>query len=237
MRIIPAIDILGGKCVRLMRGDFSTSKIYNADPLDAAKQFEDNGFKYLHVVDLDGAKNKMIINYKTLEQIAAKTSLLIDFGGGIRSEHDLTIAFNSGAKQVTVGSIAVSSPQLFLEWLEKFSKEKIILGADCRDRKIVTGGWTKGSEIDIIDFITDFASGGVKYSVCTDVEKDGMMKGPSTGLYKEILNKVEISLIASGGISSRKDIEDIIEAGCEAAIIGKAFYEGRIKLTELKDLC
>lgn len=237
MRIIPAIDILGGKCVRLTRGDYSSEKIYNEDPLEVAKEFEDNGLKYLHLVDLDGAKNKMIINYKVLDRIASKTSLTIDFGGGIRSELDLKIAFSSGARQITAGSIAVSSPALFLEWLDRFTSEKIILGADCINRKITTAGWTEKSEEDVLGFISLYSSKGVKYSVCTDVDKDGMMMGPATELYKEILNAVKINLIASGGISSIKDIEDVRSAGCEGAIIGKAIYEGKIKLKELREIC
>ncbi len=237
MRIIPAIDILGGKCVRLTRGDYSSEKIYNEDPLEVAKEFEDNGLKYLHLVDLDGAKNKMIINYKVLDRIASKTSLTIDFGGGIRSELDLKIAFSSGARQVTAGSIAVSSPLVFLEWLDRFTSEKIILGADCINRKITTAGWTERSEEDVLGFISLYFSKGVKYSVCTDVDKDGMMMGPATELYKEILNAVKINLIASGGISSIKDIEDIKSAGCEGAIIGKAIYEGKLKLKELREIC
>lgn len=237
MRIIPAIDILGGKCVRLTRGDYSSEKIYNEDPLEVAKEFEDNGLKYLHLVDLDGAKNKMIINYKVLDRIASKTSLTIDFGGGIRSELDLKIAFSSGARQVTAGSIAVSSPALFLEWLDRFTSEKIILGADCINRKITTAGWTEKSEEDVLGFISLYSSKGVKYSVCTDVDKDGMMMGPATELYQEILNAVKINLIASGGISSIKDIEDVRSAGCEGAIIGKAIYEGKIKLKELREIC
>ncbi len=237
MRIIPSIDILGGKCVRLTRGDFSSEKIYNEDPLEAAREYEDNGLKYLHLVDLDGVKNKMIINYRALDRIASKTSLIIDFGGGIRSENDLRIALSSGAKQVTVGSIAISDPGLFLDWLNMFTSESIILGADCINRKIATGGWSEKSEEDVLDFISDYFNKGVKYSICTDVGKDGMLMGPATGLYREIIKAVKINLIASGGISSLKDIKGIRKAGCEGVIIGKAIYEGKIKLKELRDLC
>ncbi len=237
MRIIAAIDILGGKCVRLTQGDYSSKIIYNEDPLEVAKEFEDNGLKYLHLVDLDGAKKKMIINYHVLDRIASKTSLTIDFGGGIRSENDLNIAFSSGARQVTAGSIAVLSPSLFLEWLGRYTSDRIILGADCITRKIVINGWTEKSELDVLDYMADFASKGVKYSVCTDVDKDGMLMGPSAELYKEILKAVRINLIASGGISSIKDIEDVKAAGCEGAIIGKAIYEGKIKLKELRKIC
>ncbi|MCU0472684.1 MAG: 1-(5-phosphoribosyl)-5-[(5-phosphoribosylamino)methylideneamino]imidazole-4-carboxamide isomerase [Bacteroidales bacterium] len=237
MRIIIAIDILDGKCVRLTRGDYRTKKIYNEDPLEAAKMIEDSGLKYLHLVDLDGAKNKRIINSKVLEKIAAKTGLIIDFGGGIRSDEDLKIAFHSGASQVTGGSIAVSSPSSFLDWIRKYGNEKIILGADCKNRKVTTEGWTEKSEVDIIKFISGYCTKGLLYSICTDVNKDGMMKGPGTELYREILRNTKLNLIASGGISSIKDIEDIKEAGCEGVIIGKAIYEGKIKLKELRDIC
>ena len=237
MRIIPAIDILGGKCVRLTRGDFSTKKVYNDDPLEVAKEMEDNGIRYLHLVDLDGTKSKMIVHYRILEKIASQTSLEIDFGGGIRSYNDLRIAFGSGARQVTAGSIAHSSPALVLEWLSKFGNEKIILGADSKDSKITINGWQKESESDVISYISDYCSKGIKYAICTDVEKDGLLEGPATDLYREIISAVKVDLIASGGISSLDDIIDIKEAGCEGAIIGKAIYEGKIKLKELRDLC
>jgi phosphoribosylformimino-5-aminoimidazole carboxamide ribotide isomerase len=237
MRIIPAIDILGGKCVRLTRGDFSTKKVYNDDPLEVAKEMEDNGIRYLHLVDLDGTKSKMIVHYRILEKIASQTSLEIDFGGGIRSYNDLRIAFGSGARQVTAGSIAHSSPALVLEWLSKFGNEKIILGADSKDSKITINGWQKESESDVISYISDYCSKGIKYAICTDVEKDGLLEGPATDLYREIISAVKVDLIASGGISSLDDIIEIKEAGCEGAIIGKAIYEGKIKLKELRDLC
>jgi phosphoribosylformimino-5-aminoimidazole carboxamide ribotide isomerase len=237
MRIIPAIDILGGKCVRLTRGDFSTKTVYNDDPLEVAKEMEDNGIRYLHLVDLDGAKSKMIVHYRILEKIASQTSLEIDFGGGIRSYNDLRIAFGSGARQVTAGSIAHSSPALVLEWLSKFGNEKIILGADSKDSKITINGWQKESESDVISYISDYCSKGIKYAICTDVEKDGLLEGPATDLYREIISAVKVDLIASGGISSLDDIIEIKEAGCEGAIIGKAIYEGKIKLKELRDLC
>jgi phosphoribosylformimino-5-aminoimidazole carboxamide ribotide isomerase len=237
MRVIVAIDILDGKCVRLTRGDYNKLSIYNENPLEVAKEIEASGIKYLHLVDLDGAKNKRIVNYRILEQISSKTGLIIDFGGGIRTDEDIMIAFNSGARQVTGGSIAVTSPDLFLEWLNRFGNEKIILGADFINRKIVTSGWTEKSDEDIIAFITGYSARGVKYAICTDVDKDGMLMGPAAELYKEILESVSISLIASGGITSLKDIEDVRVAGCEGAIIGKAIYEGRIKLNDLRDLC
>lgn len=237
MRIIVAIDIMGGKCVRLKRGDFNTKKVYNEDPLEVARKIEDNGIKYLHLVDLDGAKNKRIENISVLEKIAWKTNLKIDFGGGLRTYDDLITVFNAGARQVTAGSIALSQPEMFLEWLSRLGQEKLILGADCIDRKVSASGWTDNSEIDVIDFISDYKSKGVKYSICTDIKKDGMLKGPATPLYKEILNSVRINLIASGGISSIKDIENIREAGCEGVIIGKAVYEGKITLKKLGEEC
>lgn len=237
MRLIIAIDILGGKCVRLSRGDYNTKKIYSEHPLEVAKEIEDSGIEYLHLVDLDGARNRKIVNYRIIEQISSKTALKIDFGGGIRSEEDIDIAFSSGARQVTGGSIAVSSPTLFLEWLTRFGNEKIILGADFINRKIVTGGWVEKSDEDIISFVTNYAEKGVRYTICTDVNKDGMLMGPSTDLYKEILESAAINLIASGGITSLKDIEDMRSVGCEGAIIGKAIYEGRIKLKDLRELC
>jgi phosphoribosylformimino-5-aminoimidazole carboxamide ribotide isomerase len=237
MRIIPALDIIEGKCVRLTRGDFDTKKIYNVDPLEIALRIEDNGISYLHLVDLDGAKNKKLENIKVLEKIAWKTKLKIDFGGGLRSYDDLLTVFNAGARQVVAGSIAVTNPQLFIEWLSKLGQEKLILGADCKDRKVSVSGWSENSDIDIIKFISDYRSKGVKYTICTDIKKDGMLQGPPTGLYKEILKAVNINLIASGGISSIGDIEKVEEAGCEGVIIGKAIYEGRITLKELGRLC
>lgn len=237
MRIIIALDIIEGKCVRLTKGDFTTKKVYNVDPLDVAMQIEDNGMKYIHLVDLDGAKNKKIENIKVLEKIAAKTNLKIDFGGGLRSYEDLVTVFNGGARQVTIGSIAVTDPNLFLEFLTKFGQEKIILGADFIDRKVSTGGWLENSDKDILMFISDYRSKGVKYTICTDINKDGMLQGPSSLLYREILASVKINLIASGGISNMNDIENVREAGCEGVIIGKAVYEGKLTLKELGNIC
>jgi phosphoribosylformimino-5-aminoimidazole carboxamide ribotide isomerase len=237
MRIIVALDIIGGKCVRLTRGDFNTKKIYNEDPLEIALKIENNGINYLHLVDLDGAKNKKVENIKVLEKIAWKTKLKIDFGGGLRSYEDIITVVNAGARQVTLGSIAVTDPDLFFECLARLGQEKLILGADCIDRKVLTGGWLESSDKEIINFITDYKSKGVKYTICTDIKKDGMLKGPATALYREILGAVKIKLIASGGISSIKDIEDVREAGCEGVIIGKAVYEGKITLNDLGKLC
>jgi phosphoribosylformimino-5-aminoimidazole carboxamide ribotide isomerase len=237
MRIIVAIDIIEGKCVRLTRGNFSTKKVYNIDPLDIAREIEGNGIKYIHLVDLDGAKNKKIENIKVLEKIAGKTKLKIDFGGGLRTFEDLITVFNAGARQVTVGSIALTDPPLFIDWLKKLGQEKLILGADCINRKVSTGAWLEDSENEITDFIADYKSKGIKYTICTDIKKDGMLQGPSLELYKEILSKVKINLIASGGISTLKDIDDLRNAGCEGIIIGKAVYEGKITLKELGKLC
>ena len=237
MRIIVALDIIGGKCVRLTRGDFNTKKVYNEDPLEVARQIEDNGINFIHLVDLEGAKNKKIKNIKVLEKIAWKTKLKIDFGGGLRTYEDLITVFNAGARQATAGSIALTDPGLFMEWLTKLGQEKLILGADCIDRKVSTGGWLENSDKEIISFISDYRSKGIKYAICTDIRKDGMLEGPSIALYKDILGKVKINLIASGGISSLKDIEDVRETGCEGVIIGKAVYEGRITLKELGKQC
>jgi phosphoribosylformimino-5-aminoimidazole carboxamide ribotide isomerase len=237
MRIIVAMDIISGKCVRLSRGDYSTKKIYSEDPLEVALKIEDNGIDYLHLVDLDGAKNKKIENIKVLEKIAWKTKLKIDFGGGLRTYEDLITLFNAGARQVTIGSIAVSDPHLFIEWLMKLGQEKLILGADCIDRNVSTGGWLEKSDKEVISFISGYKSKGVKYTICTDIKKDGMLEGPSITLYKEILSAVKVNLIASGGISSIKDIEDVRDVGCEGVIIGKAVYEGRITLNELGKTC
>ena len=237
MRIIPAIDIIDGKCVRLSKGDYSTKKIYNEKPLEVAKEFEANGIQFLHLVDLDGAKSKHIVNYQVLEKIANATNLQIDFGGGLKSDEDLKIAFESGANQITGGSIAATNPMLFLSWLNRFGKEKIILGADCLNRKIATGGWLENSELDVIDFIKDYKAKGIKQVICTDISKDGMLQGASEELYKEILLETKIDLIASGGVSSMKDLEELKRIGCEGAILGKAIYEGNITLKELQKLC
>jgi len=234
MRIIPAIDIINGKCVRLTQGNYSTEKVYREDPLDAAKEYEDIGIQFLHVVDLDGAKSNRIINYKTLYKIASQTSLKIDFGGGLKSDEDLKIAFENGASQITGGSIAVKNQELFLSWLSTFGSDKIILGADCNHRMIATQGWTESSSFEVVDFIKEYENKGIRYVICTDISKDGTLKGPSTDLYNEILQSSSINLIASGGVSSLDDLHMLKEIGCEGAIIGKAIYEGKIKLNELK---
>ncbi|CAM1347811.1 1-(5-phosphoribosyl)-5-[(5-phosphoribosylamino)methylideneamino]imidazole-4-carboxamide isomerase [Tenacibaculum crassostreae] len=237
MRIIPAIDIIEGKCVRLTKGDYTTKKIYNENPLEVAKEFEANGIQYLHLVDLDGAKSNKIINYKVLEEIASKTNLKIDFGGGLKSDEDLRIAFENGASQITGGSIAVKNPAMFINWLSKYGSEKIILGADCKNRNIATHGWTETSQVDVVDFIYDYEEIGVQNVICTDVAKDGMLQGTSNDLYQEILSKTAVNLIASGGVASIDDLYKVEEIGCEGVIIGKAIYEGKITLKELQKLC
>lgn len=237
MKLIPAIDIIGGKCVRLTKGDYGTKKIYNENPLEVAKSFEDNGISYLHLVDLDGARSNRIVNYKVLEKLAIKTNLCIDFGGGIKSDEDIAIAFDSGASKITAGSVAVQKRALVEDWIRRFGAEKIILGADCKERMIATNGWLKSSEMDVIDFINSYNKTGISEVICTDISKDGMLQGPATELYREILDKTDIDLIASGGVSSMDDLYLLIELGCSGAIIGKAIYEGKITLKQLRELC
>lgn len=235
MRIIPAIDIIEGKCVRLSKGDYSTKKIYNESPLEVAKQFEGAGIQYLHLVDLDGAKSKHIVNYKVLEHIAAQTSLKIDFGGGLKSDNDLRIVFESGARQVTGGSIAVKEPGVFKEWLKTYGADRIVLGADAQDEKIAISGWQEASGLEVIPFIKEYQRDGVKYVICTDISKDGMLEGPSFELYKRILDQAPgIRLIASGGISHFDELPKLAALGCEGTIIGKAIYENRISLKQLE---
>ena len=237
MRIIPAIDIIDGKCVRLTKGDYNQKTIYSEDPLEIAKMFEDHGVHYLHVVDLDGAKAHQIINYKVLETLASKTNLNIDFGGGIKTITDVNRAFEAGAKQVTVGSVAAKEPALMMEWLEIFGGEKLILGADCKARRIATNGWLEQSSLDILAFLQDYEQKGMRYSVVTDIDKDGMLAGPSFSLYDEILKQTNLCLIASGGVTTCDDVVQLKQLGCEGVIIGKALYEGRINLKELMELC
>jgi len=237
MRIIPAIDIIEGQCVRLSKGDYNTKKVYNESPLEVAKAYEANGIEYLHLVDLDGAKSQHIVNYKLLEQICTQTTLKVDFGGGLKTNEDLRIAFESGANQITGGSIAVNNPTLFKEWINTYGSDKIILGADCSNRKIMTAGWLDGSELDVVDFIKDYETKGVNYVICTDIAKDGMLEGTSNTLYTEIISKTNVQLIASGGVSCFDDLLLVKEIGCEGVIIGKAIYEGKITLKQLSQLC
>lgn len=235
IEIIPAIDIIEGKCVRLSQGDYTQKKVYNENPLEVAKMFADAGIRRLHLVDLDGAKAQHIVNYKVLERIAANTDLIIDFGGGLKSDNDLRIAFESGAAMVTGGSVAVKNRDVFSQWIQKYGGEKIILGADVKDEKIAVSGWTETTNIDLIPFINDYMEEGISKVICTDISKDGMLQGTATGLYKKMLLAIPgMYLIASGGVSSVKDIEDLVEAGVSAVITGKAIYEGKITLNELK---
>ena len=235
MTIIPAIDIIDGKCVRLTKGDYKQQTIYNEDPLEVARQFEDAGLKRLHLVDLDGAKEGDVKNWKVLEKIASKTKLVIDFSGGISTIENLDITFNSGATYAAVGSIAVKDEFTFTGWILAFGADKFIIGADVKDEIIVIKGWTETKTINVLDFIDKYKLKGVKQFFCTDVNKDGLLQGPATNLYKKIINEhPSIDLIASGGVTTVKDIEELREAGCTGAIIGKAIYENKISLKELK---
>lgn len=234
IELIPAIDIIEGKCVRLTQGDYDTKKVYNEDPLEVAKMFEDYGIRRLHVVDLDGARQGRIINYRILERLATYTSLVIDFGGGLKQDNDLEIAFESGAQMVTGGSIAVKNPNTFKSWISKFGSEKIILGADAKDKKIAISGWEETTDNELIPFIQHYHQEGISKSICTDISRDGMLQGPAIDLYKEILEQIpQLYLIASGGVSSIQDIEKLAEAGIPAVIFGKAIYEGKIQLKDL----
>ena len=235
MELIPAIDLIEGKCVRLTQGDYSTRKVYNEDPLEVALQFESVGIERLHVVDLDGAKAGHIVNYNVLERLASRTRLIIDFGGGLKSDEDLRIAFDCGAQMITGGSIAVKNPECFLTWLEKYGGERVILGADAKDKKIAVSGWEEGTDLDLIPFVKDYREKGVQKIICTDIGRDGMLQGPAIDLYKEIKEEVEgLYVIASGGVSSMADIERLDEAGIPAVIFGKAIYEGRIRMSEIE---
>lgn len=235
IEIIPAIDIIEGKCVRLSQGDYLQKTVYNENPVEVAKMFEDAGIRRLHLVDLDGAKAHHIVNYKVLERIASSTNLIIDFGGGLKSDNDLRIAFESGAQMITGGSIAVKSPEIFKSWIEKYGAEKIILGADVKDEKIAVSGWMETTELELLDFLDDYVSKGINRVICTDISKDGMLQGTSVDLYTKILNRFPgLYLIASGGVSSIDDIEDLEIHGIPAVITGKAIYEGRINLKDIK---
>lgn len=235
MTIIPAIDIIEGKCVRLTEGDFSTRKIYNEQPLEVARQFEDAGLRRLHLVDLDGARTGAVKNWKVLEAIAARTKLDIDFGGGIKTREDVRIVLNSGAMLATVGSVAVKQGQEFKAWLTEFGPTKFLLGADVRDEKIAVHGWQETSSVPIIDFIEGYLAAGIRQVFCTDVSKDGRLEGPATALYARIIGRFPgLSLIASGGVATMQDVHQLREAGCSGVIIGKAIYENRISLEDLK---
>jgi phosphoribosylformimino-5-aminoimidazole carboxamide ribotide isomerase len=236
IEIIPAIDIIGGKCVRLSQGDYERKIVYNENPLEVALMFEDAGISRLHLVDLDGAKAKHIVNYKVLEQIASKTNLIIDFGGGLKSDEDLKVAFKSGASMVTGGSIAVKEPDLFLSWLEKFGSEKIILGADAKDGKIAVSGWQESTELSVVKFIVEFHKKGIFKVISTDISRDGMLSGPAFELYAEIMETLpDVEIIASGGIASMDDIYKLAEMEVPGVITGKAIYEGKISLKDIEN--
>lgn len=235
MQIIPAIDLIDGKCVRLTQGDYAQKKIYNENPLEVAKQFESIGITRLHLVDLDGAKKGEIVNYKVLEKIASQTKLIIDFGGGIKTDETIKIVFESGASLVTIGSIAVKNKNLFYSWVKKYGAEKILLGADVKEEKIAISGWLENTEIAVFDFISENMQQGVKTIFCTDISKDGLLQGSSVDLYKKILKQFpSLNLIASGGVSSVNDLDELKEIGCSGAIVGKAIYENRISMSDLK---
>lgn len=236
MRIIPAIDIINGQCVRLSKGDYDTKKVYNENPLEIAKQFEAHGITHLHLVDLDGAKASHIVNHKVLEQIATQTTLKIDFGGGLKTDEDLRIAFECGANQITGGSIAVKNEVVFKSWIQKFGADKIILGADANNEKIAISGWLEESDLDLIPFIQGYQKEGISYVICTDIAKDGMLQGPSFDLYQKIINQCNnVQLIASGGISTFEELPKLAALGCEGTIVGKAIYENRISLKQLEN--
>ena len=235
IEIIPAIDVIDGKCVRLTQGDYNQKKIYNENPLEVAKSFQDAGIKRLHLVDLDGAKAKRIVNHNVLENISSQTNLLIDFGGGLQSDDDLRIAFESGANQITGGSIAVKNPELFVRWIENYGSEKIILGADAKNEMIAVSGWQETTEMSVYDILEKYIAEGIKYTISTDVAKDGLLQGPSIELYKKMQEKFpELHIIASGGVSEMKDIITLDEMQLFGVIVGKAIYENRISLKEIE---
>ncbi|MDR3712155.1 MAG: 1-(5-phosphoribosyl)-5-[(5-phosphoribosylamino)methylideneamino]imidazole-4-carboxamide isomerase [Puia sp.] len=237
MEVIPAIDIIDGKCVRLTQGDYAQKKIYNEDPLEVAREFEDAGLRRLHLVDLDGAREGAVKNWKVLETIAGKTALVIDFGGGIKTAKDVDIVLNSGAKLATIGSIAVKNGAVFLDWLQSYGADKFLLGADVKGEKIAVGGWLETTDLWVYDFIGDYLQKGVKQVFCTDVGKDGLLEGPSLELYRNILAKFPgLHFIASGGVSNIDDVHQLAEIGCSGVIIGKAIYEGRISLRQLSGI-
>ena len=235
IEIIPAIDIIEGKCVRLSQGDYQQKKVYNEQPLEVAKEFADAGIRRLHVVDLDGAKAQHIVNHKVLETIATHTDLVIDFGGGLKSDDDLRVAFECGAAMVTGGSIAVKQPEVFSHWIERYGAERIILGADVHNEKIAVSGWLETTDNDLMPFIEGYCKQGIQKVLCTDIAKDGMLTGTSVDLYKKIVEHFPaLQLIASGGVSDIADIEALDKAGIPSVVFGKAIYEGRIKLSELQ---
>lgn len=235
MLIIPAIDLIEGKCVRLTQGDYGRKKVYNENPLEVAKEFEDAGLTRLHLVDLDGAKAKKVINWKVLETLASRTALHIDFGGGVQSDEDIRVVFECGAQQVTGGSIAVKKPEVFVHWLQNYGSEKIILGADARNEKISVSGWEEKTDVWIYDFVEEYVEKGVKYIISTDVAKDGLLEGPSFDLYRNLQERsAQLNIIASGGVSNLDDLEKLAEMNLYGVIVGKAIYEGRVQLSDLQ---
>ncbi|MDR2036548.1 MAG: 1-(5-phosphoribosyl)-5-[(5-phosphoribosylamino)methylideneamino]imidazole-4-carboxamide isomerase [Bacteroidales bacterium] len=235
--IIPAIDLIDGKCVRLTQGDYTKKTIYNEDPLEVARRFEEAGIQRLHLVDLDGAKAQHIVNHKVLYQIASRTSLTIDFGGGLKTNDDLRIAFENGASMITGGSIAVKNPEIFMQWIHLYGPEKIILGADAKDGKIAVSGWTETVSLELSSFIGNYQEKGISQVICTDIGRDGMMQGPAIELYTNLLEQFPgLYLVASGGVSCMDDIYALQEAGIPAVITGKAIYEGKITLKDLSKL-
>ncbi|HRU64003.1 MAG TPA: 1-(5-phosphoribosyl)-5-[(5-phosphoribosylamino)methylideneamino]imidazole-4-carboxamide isomerase [Paludibacteraceae bacterium] len=233
IEIIPAIDIIGGKCVRLSQGDYEQVKIYDENPIEVAKRFVEAGFRRLHLVDLEGAKAQHIVNYRVLEKIKSSTPLIVDFGGGLKTNEDIRIAFECGADMITVGSVAVKNPETFVQWISQYGAEKIILSADVRNNKIAVSGWTENTEIELIPFIHQYFQKGIQKVLCTDIGKDGMLEGTAIELYKKIMKEISsLYLIASGGVSSIHDIENLEEIKVPAVVVGKALYEGKIKLNE-----
>ena len=236
MKIIPAIDLIDGKCVRLTQGDYQQKKEYSSNPVEVAQRFEEHGIQRLHLVDLDGAKQKQVVNLSVLEQIASQTQLAVDFGGGVQSDDDLQRVLDAGAQQVTGGSIAVKRPEVFTNWLTRYGADKIILGADARDRHVAISGWQEQVTTDVVDFIADYQQKGVRYVICTDVAKDGLLQGPSFALYDEIRKEIpSVQLIASGGITTVDDLRQLQQLGVYGAIIGKALYEGNLTLSDLAE--
>lgn len=232
--LIPAIDIIGGRCVRLTKGDYSTEKVYADDPAEVARRMEELGFRRLHVVDLDGARSKHVVNLEVLRRITQETQLVVDFGGGVKTEQDLRLAFNAGAAMVTVGSIAVTEPERVLGWLQEFGPERLVLGADVRDRRISINGWKEESQQELLPFLNQYMAAGMKHVLCTEISKDGMLQGPATPLYRSIMSAFpQCGLIASGGVSCIEDIRQLHEASIPAVVFGKAIYEGRINLQQL----
>ena len=237
MKIIPAIDIINGQCVRLSQGDYDKMTTYDENPVRMAKKIEDAGFEYLHLVDLDGAKSDGVKNEKVVKDILTETNLKVDFGGGIKSEKDLRLILDLGVSEVTVGSLAIKNPDQFVKWLTEYGADKLIFGADCKNEMLATNGWKEGSDLSVFTLIDFFFKKGLQKVICTDISKDGMLAGPSTALYQKILNQFDIQLIASGGVTSYEDVERMKSIGCSGAIVGKALYEGRMDFKKLAKLC